>query len=238
MGKDPAFLFYPNDYLGGTMGFTCEMHGAYILMLILQFNNGPFTESSTSIIGDLWPKIIHKFKKNSSGLFFNERLQDEIEKREQYSASRRKNIGSRWNKNEKPLSNKKIDSIHMNNICNTHVIHMENRNRNENEDRIKNEKGIKNEKRKFIPPVFEEFESFCIDNGFREIARRSYDGYVAADWHDSQGKKIKNWKQKLLHVWFREENKNKPIRKQYGRQDFTHEMFADQMAFLKDDPRP
>jgi len=24
MSKDPAFLFYPNDYIGGTMGMTFE----------------------------------------------------------------------------------------------------------------------------------------------------------------------------------------------------------------------
>jgi len=38
MAKDPAFLFYPNDYIGGTMGMTFEEKGAYIELLMLQFN--------------------------------------------------------------------------------------------------------------------------------------------------------------------------------------------------------
>jgi uncharacterized protein YdaU (DUF1376 family) len=40
MAKDPAFLFYPNDYIGGTMGMTFEEKGAYIELLMLQFNRG------------------------------------------------------------------------------------------------------------------------------------------------------------------------------------------------------
>jgi hypothetical protein len=62
----------------------------------------------------------------------------EKEKRSNYSSSRSKNIGSRWDKNNKPLSGKKIDNIHMNYICNTHVIHMENENENEIKDVIEN----------------------------------------------------------------------------------------------------
>ena len=43
MAKDPAFLFYPNDYMGGTLGMTLEEKGAYMELLILQFNKGHFT---------------------------------------------------------------------------------------------------------------------------------------------------------------------------------------------------
>ena len=34
-----------------------------------------------------------------------------------------------------------------------------------------------------------------------------WNGYDVADWHDSQGKQIKNWKQKAYQVWFKDENK-------------------------------
>ena len=44
MGKDPAFLFYPNDYIGGTMGMTFEEKGAYMDVLMMQFNRGHMTE--------------------------------------------------------------------------------------------------------------------------------------------------------------------------------------------------
>ena len=57
-------------------------------------------------------------------------------------------------------------------------------------------------------PTFEEFEKYCIDHRHKSIARQAYDGYAVADWHDSRGKKIKNWKQKVIHVWFRQDNED------------------------------
>jgi uncharacterized protein YdaU (DUF1376 family) len=43
MAKDPAFLFYPNDWIGGTMGMTFEEKGAYMEILMMQFNRGHMT---------------------------------------------------------------------------------------------------------------------------------------------------------------------------------------------------
>jgi uncharacterized protein YdaU (DUF1376 family) len=119
MAKDPAFLFYPCDYLGGTMGFTLEQHGAYLLCLIYQFNSGQFSEEKArSIIGNVWDKISDKFSEKN-GLFFNKRLETEKEKRLSYSESRR--------------SNRK----HMKIICESHDEHMEDENEDENRNRIK-----------------------------------------------------------------------------------------------------
>ncbi len=42
--KDPAFLFYPADFVNGTQYFTLEEKGAYIQLLLLQFNEGKVTE--------------------------------------------------------------------------------------------------------------------------------------------------------------------------------------------------
>lgn len=62
---------------------------------------------------------------------------------------------------------------------------------------------------KFKPPSFDDFKKYCDDNGFENIAERAFRGYEEADWHDSKGKKIKNWKQKLQHVWFSDKNRDK-----------------------------
>ena len=35
MAKDPAFLFYPGDWIGGTMGMTFEEKGAYMEILMM-----------------------------------------------------------------------------------------------------------------------------------------------------------------------------------------------------------
>lgn len=136
MGKDPAFLFYPGDYLGGTMGWDFSRHGMYLIMLIYQFNNGHFSlDNAISICGSSFDDIKVKFKLDENGLFFNERLDYEINKRSKYSESRRENIKKRYEKS--------TYVEHMNNTCSTYDLHMENRNENENINDTGNETDIK-----------------------------------------------------------------------------------------------
>jgi uncharacterized protein YdaU (DUF1376 family) len=92
MAKDPAFLFYPNDYLGGTMGMTFEEKGAYIELLMVQFNRGHMTEHMIKhTVGRLWNNIKTKFIKDENGSYYNERLEIEKQKRQNYTESRRNN---------------------------------------------------------------------------------------------------------------------------------------------------
>ena len=93
MSKDPAFLFYPNDYLGGTMGMTFEEKGAYIELLMLQFNRGHMTEHMIGhTVGQLWKNIKDKFIQDPTGLWYNVRLDEEKSKRMAFTQSRRNNI--------------------------------------------------------------------------------------------------------------------------------------------------
>jgi len=61
----------------------------------------------------------------------------------------------------------------------------------------------------FIPPTIEEIEMYFIENGFSsELARKFYEGYQVAGWHDSKGDKIRSWQQKAQHVWFTDSNRH------------------------------
>ena len=100
MGKDPAFLFYPNDYIGGTMGMTFEEKGAYMDLLILQFNRGHMGGHMVGqVIGQLEPEvqaeILSKFKKDSKGRYYNERLEIEVNKRKAFVQSRNNNLSGK-----------------------------------------------------------------------------------------------------------------------------------------------
>lgn len=54
----------------------------------------------------------------------------------------------------------------------------------------------------FCPPTLEEWLDFCREKNLNlDKMRNAYEGYVAADWHDTQGSPIRNWKQKILMVW-------------------------------------
>jgi uncharacterized protein YdaU (DUF1376 family) len=81
---------------------------------------------------------------------------------------------------------------------------------NDIEDKVEEEKGLKGKNQKsFVAPTLEEFISYFLENGYDEIlAARAWRGYDAAGWKDSLGNKIKSWKQKCQHVWFKENNKS------------------------------
>lgn len=122
MAKDPAFLFYPNDYIGGTMGMTFEEKGAYIELLMLQFNRGHMDSHMIAhCVGQLWLRIKSKFIQDENGLWYNERLDIEKTKRKAFSESRRNNIKGK-NQHTK---------AHM-------TSHMENEDEDVNEDLNKN----------------------------------------------------------------------------------------------------
>jgi uncharacterized protein YdaU (DUF1376 family) len=98
MAKDPAFLFYPGDWLQGTMGMTFEEQGAYLQLLIFQFNKGKFSKSQAKEVlsicsASVFEKVIQKF--DTDGTFFwKQRLSDEIERRKKFSESTRNNAKS------------------------------------------------------------------------------------------------------------------------------------------------
>ena len=93
MAKDPAFLFYPGDWLGGTLGMTLEEKGAYIEVLMLQFNRGHMEGRMVGqVVGQLWDKIKHKFIQDENGLWFNERLELEKNNRKAFTDSRKNNL--------------------------------------------------------------------------------------------------------------------------------------------------
>lgn len=100
MAKDPAFLFYPGDWLGGTLTFSRSHKGAYMDLLMAQFNQGPLSlEDIRQVLGvdfDMWEqKLATKFEKNDKGLFYNVKLQQEIDKRKNFTKSRRENLNKK-----------------------------------------------------------------------------------------------------------------------------------------------
>lgn len=140
MSKDPAFLFYPNDWIGGTMGMTFEEKGAYMELLMMQFNRGHMTKHMIAqTVGQIWVKIEDKFEVDKQGKYFNKRLEEEQKKRKEYTDSRRNNI---LGLNQYSKKGRKTE--HM-------TPHMENENENENINKNENEIEVD------IWPTFEDF---------------------------------------------------------------------------------
>lgn len=78
----------------------------------------------------------------------------------------------------------------------------------EEEVEVEKKKKYIRKKEVFIPPAFEELETYCKENGYGNIALKIYNYYKAGNWKDASGKPVKSWKQKLQGVWFKPENQD------------------------------
>ena len=89
---------------------------------------------------------------------------------------------------------------------------------NENEQsKVKKskEKESKEKERKFTPPILQDVKDYFLQKGYRESAAiKAFHYYDASGWKDSQGNKVKNWKQKMIGVWFKPEHEMTEIEKQ------------------------
>lgn len=204
MAKDPAFLFYPGDWMGGTLTLSRFLKGCYLDLLVAQFNSGPLSLEEIKTVlgpdfGTSWPILSKKFKV-TEGLFFNERLEAEKSKRAEHSQKQRERVNKRWNKegeNENGIN-------HGTYTGNTTVLpKIENENRNE--DLIDNRKGSTEGKPKQPIPELDEFmgyaravEIYTQDMDFSLQAK--YEAWKDAGWKDGHGKKIVNWKSKLKNT--------------------------------------
>ncbi len=92
MAKDPAFLFYSSDFLSGVTDLTMEERGQYITLLCLQHQKGHLPEKTIRLsVGSVSIDVLKKFITDQSGSFYNERLDIEIQKRIEFTESRRLN---------------------------------------------------------------------------------------------------------------------------------------------------
>jgi uncharacterized protein YdaU (DUF1376 family) len=122
MAKDPAFLFYAQDWITGTLTMTMEERGQYITILSVMHQTGRMDEKTIRfLVGNVSDNLKAKFSIDKDGKWFNKRLEDEIEKRAKFSESRRKN-GSKGGRpkasakpsglpNAKPINNHTEDEI-------------------------------------------------------------------------------------------------------------------------------
>ena len=185
MAKDPAFLFYPSDFLTGTMFMNHEQIGIYMRLLCSQHQHGGIIDklSFNSLVGE--NEILRsKFIEVEIG-FYNERLANEMEKRNKKSNNISKAVKEVWEKRkESNAIPSKSDAIPKESKKNRKRIPMGTVNVNINE-----------------------VINYFIDNNYtKESAEKFFNYYEAAGWKDSNDRQVKNWKQKAQGVWFKPEN--------------------------------
>lgn len=174
MSKDPAFLFYPGDYLRDTQCLSEKSQVAYDRIMCehmrnicisnqqLNFFTKRLTEDEKLELMFLLTEI--------NGGFQITWVADSILKRRNYSDSRRKNRTS------KPK-----------NISSSYDSHMENENEivNENKTVVKNAK--------FLPPTIDQIIEYCNERQNDVDPTKWYNFYSAKGWMIGKNK-MKDWK--------------------------------------------
>jgi hypothetical protein len=123
MAKDPAFLFYPGDYLRDTQNFTEHQQVAYDRIMCEHMRHICITQSQlnffTKRLNPDEKKELLFYLKHVDGGFQIEWVAESITKRRDYSKNRRENLEGKKTK-----------------LCVTHEAHMEPHMENEIENEI------------------------------------------------------------------------------------------------------
>lgn len=183
MAKDPAFLFYYQDFLVGTEFMEEHEVGIYIRLLCHQADKGRLSEKHMLSICKAYgftKSIKEKFVKDKDGLYYNERLELEIQKRRKYSESRRNNAKS----------------------VKAYAQHMENENEDVNKDINSFKEEVKRSSRwPMLKDVIEYFEGKLYP---KEEAETFWNHYESIGWVNGNGIPIANWRVKAEN-WHKEQ---------------------------------
>lgn len=112
--KDPAFLFYSQDFLTGVQDLTMEERGMFITLLCVHHQKGRMTKKTIDLIchGNATADVMAKLTQDENGLYYNERLELERDKRAEFSTKQKQRALDGWEKrrlneeeNKKPTAN-------------------------------------------------------------------------------------------------------------------------------------
>lgn len=191
MAKDPATLWYWNDWHGGTITLSRHLKGCYMDLLHAQFNNGPLSlEEIKTVLGSdfsAWDALRKKFSKNENGLFFNERMELEKVKRAKHSAKQKQNVLKRWGKT--------LDTYD----GNTMVLPLENENESLNENDLNflnTEKPKIFENNPRVPSQVSVFAYFSAKEYPKVEAEAFFNHYASQNWLSGNSVPIANWRLK------------------------------------------
>ena len=192
MAKElPYFKFEPSEYIAGNIQMcSMDAQGLFINLCSLYWIRlGYLPEklakqklfiSNASALQELYTEDIIK---ENEGLISISFLDEQLEEFKDTSEKRRNAANKRW---------KSKDAMQVHSKSNA----------------IREEKKREDKRKVFTPPSLLDVKEYFKEKGYTEqSAVKAFDYYEAGKWKDSKGNKVKNWKQKMQGVWFKDENK-------------------------------
>jgi uncharacterized protein YdaU (DUF1376 family) len=194
--RAPAFQFYADDFLAGTMTMTNEERGAYISLLCLQWSKGFVTELDIQRMCLGMPTHCQsicqsKFEAGDDGHYRNKRLEKERLKQKERSEKQRDIANLRWKNHANALPEDMPDDAKayaesVPEVCFPSP--------SPSPTPVK-EKSIapKSQRSRFVPPTVEDVEAGCVKIGLPiSEAGRFIDYYESKGWKVS-GSLMKSW---------------------------------------------
>lgn len=210
--KDPAFLFYSSDFISGVQDLTMEERGQYITLLCLQHQKGHLTEKMIRLCcGNAAADVMAKFRQDENGLFFNQRLETEREKRKAHGEKQRARAIDGWKKRKS--NNCDIDAAAFTTAYAT-AMPLEDVNENRNEVIVEDANEKKTMRKKFVKPDENEVynymgelnvtgSNFLTEEKLITFARTFMDHYDSNGWIVGKAS-MKDW-QSTVRSWMRRE---------------------------------
>jgi len=189
--KAPAFQFYADDFLAGTITMTNEERGAYIALLCLQWSKGSLTENDFQRVCIGMPphsqRICQdKFQIDADGNYRNKRLEAEREKQDQYRKKQTDNAKKRWVGNATAYAT--ALPADMPNVCSPSPSPSPNK-----EESIASEP----QRSRFAPPTIKEVEDRCLEIGLPTSEASKFVNYYESKGWIVGRSKMKSWKASL-----------------------------------------
>jgi len=211
MAKElPYFKFEPNQWENGNIQMLsredkglfidlCSMYWSRLGDVPLKLATQKLCAGNATALNSLCEeKIIEILEDNIYIKFLSEQLNEF----EDVSKQNSKNAKEGWEKRRKQKELSELNATALNPQSENDAIREDKR----RQDEIKEKK--KRVVNKFTPPLLQDVILYFTDNGYsKELAEKAFSYYNEGNWSDSRGNKIKNWKQKMISVWFKEENK-------------------------------
>lgn len=214
MAKElPYFKFYIGDWNNGDITLeTYEIQGLFVNICAYYWSKDcdlsmvnlhkKFRNDKAGITQLIESDIIKVDQENVSISFLNE----QFESKEVQKITNRIN-GLKGGRPKKEETEEKPNGLIFANRNESESITETKANDNPNITNIKESK-VKKSIAVFSPPTCADVCDYFKEKGFTEqSAIKAFNYYQVADWKDSKGNKVKNWKQKMQGVWFKDENK-------------------------------
>lgn len=220
MAKElPYFKFEPNQWENGNIQMLsredkglfidlCSMYWSRLGDVPLKLAIQKLCAGNATALNSLCDEKIIEIL---DGNIFIKFLSEQLNEFEDTSKQNSKNAKEGWEKRRKQKEESERNATALNPQCENDAIR---------EDKIREEEikedEKKDKKKRFVPPSQIEVVDYFNQNGYsNESAIKAFNYYETGNWKDGKGNQVKNWKQKMQSVWFKEDNKIKPVNKGY-----------------------